>query len=65
MSFLAKIFKRKATTQDEGWRLGGLEDYMTLIRVYYQAVLAGNLGISNLAALPALRVFKQTLHVPT
>ena len=38
---------------------------MTLIRVYYQAVLAGNLGISNLAALPDLRVFKQTLHVPT
>ena len=65
MSFLAKIFKRKATTQDEGWRLGGLEDFMTLIRVYYQAVLAGNLGISNLAALPDLRVFKQTLHVPT
>ena len=65
MSFLAKIFKRKATAQDEGWRLGGLEDFMTLIRVYYQAVLAGNLGISNLAALPDLRVFKQTLHVPT
>ena len=65
MSFLAKIFKRKATAQDEGWRLGGLEDFMTLIRVYYQAVLAGNLGISNLSALPDLRVFKQTLHVPT
>ena len=62
MSFLAKIFKRKATTQDEGWRLGGLEDFMTLIRVYYQAVLAGNLGISNLAALPDLRVLQQTTN---
>ena len=38
---------------------------MTLIRVYYQAVMAMQLGISNLAALPDLRVFKQTLHVPT
>ena len=36
-----------------------------LIRVYYQAVMAANLGISNLAALPDLRVFKQTLHVAT
>ena len=38
---------------------------MMLIRVYYQAVIASNLGISNLSALPDLRVFKQTLHVPT
>lgn len=38
---------------------------MMLIRVYYQAVMAANLGITNLAALPDLRVFKQTLHVPT
>ena len=44
---------------------GGMEDFMMLIRVYYQAVMAANLGISNLSALPDLRVFKQTLHVPT
>lgn len=42
-----------------------MEDFMTLIRVYYQAVMAANLGINNLAALPDLRLFKQTLHVPT
>jgi len=45
--------------------VGGMEDFMTLIRVYYQAVMAANLGISNLSLLPDLRVFKQTLHVPT
>ena len=45
--------------------MGGMEDFMMLIRVYYQAVMAANLGISNLAALPDLRVFKQTLHVAT
>lgn len=38
---------------------------MMLIRVYFQSVMAANLGISNLAALPDLRIFKQTLHVPT
>ena len=38
---------------------------MTLIRVYFQAVMAADLGITNMAALPDLRVFKTTLHVPT
>ena len=38
---------------------------MTLIRVYFQAAMAADLGITNLAALPDLRVFKATLKVPT
>lgn len=59
MAFL-DIFKRK-----EKARIGGMEDFMTLIRVYFQSVLASNLGISNLAALPDLLTFKRTLHVAT
>ena len=59
------LFKKKETDSEKGWRVGGMEDFMTLIRVYYQAVMASQLGISNLAALPDLRIFKQTLHVPT
>ena len=46
-------------------KAGGMEDFMTLIRVYFQAVMAADLGITNLAALPDLRVFKATLKVPT
>lgn len=65
MGILTKIFGKNKRSADNGWRVGGMEDFMTLIRVYYQAVMASNLGISNLAALPDLRVFKQTLHVPT
>ena len=38
---------------------------MTLIRVYFQAVMASELNITNIAALPDLRVFKTTLRVPT
>ena len=49
----------------EEHKTGGMEDYMTLIRVYFQAVLAQQLGITNLAMLPDLRTYKQTLHVPT
>ena len=65
MGLFTNIFKHKKQANEAGWRVGGMEDFMMLIRVYYQAVMAANLGISNLAALPDLRVFKQTLHVPT
>lgn len=57
---LSDIFRKK---QKEN--VGGMEDFMTLIRVYFQSVLAANLGISNLAALPDLLTFKRTLHVAT
>lgn len=49
----------------EEMQIGGMEDFMTLIRVYYQAMMAAQLGINNLGALPDLRVFKQTFKVPT
>lgn len=65
MSLFSKIFGKKETAQEAGWRVGGMEDFMTLIRVYFQANMAANYGIANLAALPDLRVFKQTLKVPT
>ncbi len=61
MGFLTKIFSKK----NENSRVGGMEDYMTLVRVYFQASMAANLGITNLAMLPDLRTFKATLHVPT
>jgi len=61
MSFISKLFGKKEKEQ----KAGGMEDFMTLIRVYFQAVMAADLGITNLAALPDLRVFKATLKVPT
>ena len=63
MSILSKILGRNDAEQQQ--KTGGMEDFMTLIRVYFQAAMAADLGITNLAALPDLRVFKTTLHVPT
>ena len=51
--------------QGRSQEIGGMEDYMSLVRVYFQASLAARLGITNLAMLPDLRMFKATLHVPT
>ena len=58
---LFDFFKKKDNEQ----RIGGMEDFMTLIRVYYQSVLAANLGITNIGMLPDLATFKRTLKVAT
>ncbi len=62
MSFISKLFGKK---EEEEQKVGGMEDFMTLVRVYFQAVMAADLGITNMAALPDLRTFKTTLKVPT
>ena len=62
MGFFSKLFGKK---NQEEVKVGGMEDYMTLVRVYLQAALAERLGITNLAMLPDLRTFKTTLKVPT
>ena len=61
MGFFSKLFGKK----DETVKVGGMEDYMTLVRVYLQGAIAEKLGITNLGMLPDLRTFKTTLKVPT
>ena len=63
MGLLSNLFRKK--TENEEGKVGGIEDFMTLIRVYYQAVMASNLGISNINMLPDLAMFKRTLKVTT
>ena len=60
MNIFNRLFNKKKDNT-----VGGVEDFMLLIRVYYQATIAAQIGINNLAALPDLRIFKQTYHVAT
>ena len=62
MSIFSKLFGHR---DNEEQKIGGMEDYMTLIRVYFQAAIAERVGITNLNALPDLRQFKTSLHIPT
>ncbi|MBP3663755.1 MAG: hypothetical protein J6J03_01200 [Tyzzerella sp.] len=64
MSIFSKLFGKKQA-EEETPRVGGMEDFMTLIRVYYQAVMASNIGISNINFLPDMAVFKRSLKIPT
>lgn len=61
MGLLGKLFKKNSNQS----ATGGVEDYMVLVRVYFQAAIAGQLGLSNLAMLPDLRTFKSTFKVQT
>lgn len=56
------FFKKK---KDDAIEVGGMQDYMMLIRVYFQAAIAAQIGINNIAMLPDLRVFKSTFKVKT
>ena len=60
MNIFNRLFNKKKDNN-----VGGVEDFMLLIRVYYQATIAAQIGINNLAALPDLKIFKQTYHVAT
>lgn len=65
MSFLSKLFKKTTDEVAEEEVKGSVEEFVSLIRVYYQAAMAVNLGITNLNMLPDMALFKRMLKIPT
>lgn len=63
MGLLSKLNKKKE--EKTAAIQARVEEYMTLIRVYYQAVMVVNLGITNINAAPDMALFKRTLKIPT
>lgn len=65
MNIFSKLLGKNKNGEEGNLKVGGMEDFMTLIRVYYQSVMATNIGITNINFLPDLAVFKRTLKIPT
>lgn len=63
MGLLKNIFGNKK--KDQIKNVGGMEDFMTLIRVYFQASMASRLGITNINSLPDMAAFKRSLKIQT
>lgn len=61
MGFFSNLFNKKKKNEN----VGGMEDYMMLIRVYLQSAMAAKLGITSLSAFPDLAAFKRSLKVAT
>lgn len=60
MSFLSKLFKKNSADSGKS-----AEDFMSLIQVYFQSVMAINNGITNIKAIPDVANFKRLFKIPT
>lgn len=66
MSIFSKLFRKKETEETSAASSkGSVEEFVSLIRVYYQAVMAVQLGITNLNMLADMAIFKRMLKIPT
>ena len=63
MGIFANLFKKNdgSTTQV----VGNVEDFVSLTRVYFQSVIAVNLGITNIRFIPDVAQFKRLFKIPT
>ncbi|MCD8262906.1 MAG: hypothetical protein LUD02_01100 [Tannerellaceae bacterium] len=65
MNIISRLFKKKDNEEHAAAGKGSVEEFVTLIRVYYQAVIASQLGITNLNVLSDLALFKRMLKIST
>lgn len=62
MNILSRLFHRKNSELPSSTNV---EDFMMLTRVYFQAVIATNLGITNIRMIPDVATFKRLFKIPT
>lgn len=62
MSIFANPFNKSAEGKKS---VGNIEDFVSLTRVYFQAVIATNLGITNIRLLPDVAQFKRLFKIAT
>jgi hypothetical protein len=62
MSIFSKIFRKNG---EESKPKTGVEDFASLTRVYFQSVIATQMGITNLRVLPDIANFKRLFKIPT
>lgn len=63
MNIFQKLFKKETEIHDIDQ--SKVENFMTLIRVYYQSVMALNLGVTNIRFLPDVALYKHVYKVST
>lgn len=61
MGIIARLFNKNK----EQASAKGVEDFMSLTRVYFQSVIAVNLGITNIRFIPDVANFKRLFKIPT
>lgn len=65
MGLFSKLAKKADEPTEEMPVKKGVEDFMSFIRIYLQASMAANLGITNIKMVPELAMFKRMLKIQT
>jgi hypothetical protein len=63
MGILSKLVNKKEELEEKVREKE--EEYISLVRVYFQSVMAANLGITNIRMLPDMAMFTRVLKIPT
>ncbi len=63
MGIFASLFKKDSEQSPKV--IGNVEDFVSLTRVYFQSVIAVNLGITNIRVVPDVAQFKRLFKIPT
>lgn len=61
MSIFSNLFHKNS--EENGSK--NVEDFVSLTRVYFQAVIAANIGITNIRFVPDVANFKRLFKIPT
>ena len=61
MGIFSKLFGKK----NEDGSSKNVEDFVSLTRVYFQSVIASNMGITNIRFIPDVANFKRLFKIPT
>lgn len=63
MNLLSKWFKKNDREAEAPQ--ASVEEFVSLVKVYFQSVMAVNLGVTNVNFVPDLALFKRMLKIPT
>lgn len=63
MNIVSKLLKKNQ--EEEAVTKVSVEEFISLIKVYFQSVMAINLGITNPNFVPDMALFKRMLKIPT
>ena len=65
MSIFTRIFGGKAVEPFEDDTQSNVEEFISLIRIYYQASIVAHVGITNLSVVPEFVMYKRVMKIPT
>ncbi len=65
MSIFSRLFGGKKAAAEIDDTQSNVEEFISLIRIYYQASIVAHVGITNLNVVPEFAMYKRVMRIPT